>query len=451
MATTKITASGGEAGRRSPPLWRQLQIASRLVRGVREGQSLTVQLGQIDPQLRPGAQALSFHALRWLGTAEGVRNQLVRRQPGAAADALLCTALALTLPEGRAPYADFTLVDQAVEAANRDRQLRAHAGLLNACLRRYLRERAVLMRAIASDPVARWNHPAWWVDRLRKDHPDAWEHILSAAQEHPPMVLRVNQQRISVEDYLAHLAAAAMDAQWVGGAAIRLQQARAVTGLPGFDEGWVSVQSAAAQLAAPLLMSGLTSGEPKVLDACAAPGGKTAHLLELAPRARVLALEIDPKRGERITTNLGRLGLHAETRIADAAHIDAWWRGERFDAILVDAPCSASGIGSRHPDVRWLRRPSDIGELAARQDRLLNALWPLLNPGGRLLYATCSVFRQEGSERVEAFVACNRDARRLASPGHIFRSEGPVAGAVGDNAWCDDGFYYALLQKQAPI
>ena len=185
-----------------------------------------------------------------------------------------------------------------------------------------------------------------------------------------------------------------------------------------------------------------------MLDACAAPGGKTAHLLELCADARVTALEIDAVRSARIRDNLQRLGLQADVRVADAADLPGWWRGERYDAILLDAPCSASGIVSRHPDVRWLRRESDIAQLAAQQDRLLQALWPLLEPGGRLLYCTCSVFVQEGRDRVEAFLAHHSDARLLPSPGHLLPGAPEGAGALGDNGARDDGFYYALLHKR---
>ncbi|MDO5289129.1 MAG: 16S rRNA (cytosine(967)-C(5))-methyltransferase RsmB [Pseudomonadota bacterium] len=431
------------------PLWRQLQAAARLLCGVREGRSLTPQLEAVDTALRPGAQALSFHALRWLGLAQGLRERLAARRPPAAVDALLCTALALLAPEGPLAYPPFTLVDQAVEAAKRDKALRAHAALVNACLRRFLREQASLMAAVRqTDEVARWNHPRWWIERLRRDHPQHWQAILQAAQGHPPMVLRVNVQRIGVADFMAQLAQAGMPATALGGAAVQLDKPCPVTQLPGFADGWVAVQSASAQMAAPLLLDGLPAAAPRVLDACAAPGGKTAHLLALRPRAQVLALEVDSTRAPRIGQNLARLGVQADVRVADAARPAQWWRGERYDAILLDAPCSASGITARHPDVRWLRREADIAQLAAAQDALLHALWPLLLPGGRLLYCTCSVFRQEGSERIQMFAAHHADAVLLPSPGHLLPGLDGSAAALGDNAGRDDGFYYALLDKR---
>ena len=436
------------AGQRPPlPLWRQLQAAGRLVHGVRQGHSLTALLARVDGPLRPGAQALAFHALRWLGLAEGLRGRLAERAPTARADALLCVALSLLAADGPPSYPPFTLVHQAVEAAKRDAATRSSARLLNACLRRFLRERdALLQDARQSDPVALWNHPRWWIDRLAADYPAHWQAILTAAQQPAPLVLRVNARRASAQAYCQRLAEAGIEAAPLGDQTARLAQPRPVQALPGFAAGDVSVQSAAAQMAAPLLLAGLTAPAPRILDACAAPGGKTAHLLELAPLARVTALEIDPERSRLIQDNLTRLGLSADVRVADAADTAAWLReGDgAYDAILLDAPCSASGIAGRHPDARWLRRASDIDQLAAAQDRLLAALWPLLAPGGRLLYATCSVFRAEGQERVQAFVARNTGAALLPAPGHLL----PGGAALGDNGGFDDGFFYALLHKR---
>jgi 16S rRNA (cytosine967-C5)-methyltransferase len=222
--------------------------------------------------------------------------------------------------------------------------------------------------------------------------------------------------------------------------------------LPGFAMGDVSVQDAAAQVAAPLLLQGLpTRPGLRILDACAAPGGKTGHLLEMRPDAEVLALEIDPARCERIHQNLQRLSLSAKLLQADANEPQSWWDGRLFDAILLDAPCTASGIGRRHPDVRWLRRPEDSPQLAQTQLALLNTLWPLLALGGRLLYCTCSLFRTEGDEVMAAFLRRNTQAHLMASPGHLMPGQPPMGGALGDNPLGEhDGFYYALLEKMAP-
>lgn len=448
MAPSTRSTDSGKA--QAPPLWQLMQATAGMVAGVRGGQSLGRLLETVAPPLRSGTQALAFAALRRLGTADAIARRLAPRRPPAPVDALLCTAIALALPDSKPPYPVFTLVNQAVEACKRQAGGAARqASFLNACLRRFLRESETLLQCVSQDPVARWNHPHWWVARLQRDHPQHWQGILEAAQQAAPMDLRVNRRRVTARDYGDRLAAAGIGAMLLGEAALRLDRPRPVRELPGFDGGLVSVQSATAQRAAPLLLTGLDAAEPRVLDACAAPGGKTAHLLECCPRARVTALEIDAGRARRIEDNLARLGLRAEVHVADAGVPGSWWTGQRFDAILLDAPCSASGIAGRHPDVRWLRREGDLAQLAHEQDRLLAALWPLLAPGGRLLYCTCSVFRQEGAERIEAFVVRNSDARQCVAPGHILPSVAGQAAAIGDNGACDaDGFFYALLGKR---
>jgi 16S rRNA (cytosine967-C5)-methyltransferase len=428
----------------------------RALQAVRGGQSGTAALAAVDTALRPGVQALLFQVLRQAGRAEALRNQLAARKPPPAVDALLCTAIALCWSPQESPYEPFTLVNQAVEAAKRNPAMRAQASFVNGCLRRFLRERDALVARTDGEPLARWNHPVWWVERLRKDHPDHWERILQANNAHAPMALRVNAQKGTPDLYQKALAAIDLEAKPAGDHGVVLERAVPVQSLPGFGEGWVSVQDAAAQMAAPLLLDGLDLTQPlRVLDACAAPGGKTAHLLELAgPGAplQVTALEIDAARSARIGDNLQRLGLQAQVLVADAARPQDWWQqasgGAPFDAILLDAPCTASGIVRRHPDVRWLRRESDIAQLAALQSRLLHALWPLVRAGGRLLYCTCSVFRAEGEGQVQTFLAHNTDAQLLPSPGHLIPGGGHKPGAVQDNPPGDhDGFFYALLQK----
>ncbi len=435
----------------APPLWRQLQAAAAVLASVRRGESAGAALDRVPAELRSGTQALAFHALRQLGRAEALRRQLARRPPPPAADALLCTALALCWRDEDAPYEVFTLVDQAVEAAKRQADSRAQASFVNACLRRFLRERDALVAATDADPVAQWNHPRWWIDRLRREYPQQWQAILAANNSQPPMTLRVNARRSTRDDYLARLRAEGSAGQAVGEHGVILERPRGVHAVPGFDQGVVSVQDAAAQLAAPLLLRGLGSdggGPPRVLDACAAPGGKTGHLLEIADAA-VLALDVNRERCERIRETLARLGLAATVITGDAADPSAWWDGEPFDAILLDAPCTASGIVRRHPDVRWLRREGDIAQLAQLQARLLAVLWPLLKPGGRLLYCTCSVFREEGEVRVRTFVAHNNDALSLPAPGHLLPQGGSKDNPVRDNQQGDhDGFYFALLEKK---
>ena len=446
------------AGGAPVPLWRLLTAVAGALQAIRGGQSGTTALAAVDAALRPGVQALLFQVLRQAGRAEALRRQLAARAPAPAADALLCSALALCWDPQASPYEPFTLVNQAVEAAKHHPATRAQASFINGCLRRFLRERDALVAATDNDPVARWNHPAWWVQRLRKDHPQHWEQILQANNAHAPMVLRVNEQKCTVAQYLHVLDAINLEASAVGEHGVALHQAVPVQSLPHFAEGWVSVQDAAAQQAAPLLLQGLDLSQPlRVLDACAAPGGKTAHLLEMAgPQSplQVTALEIDATRSARIGDTLERLGLTAQVLMADAARPQDWWQSEcggvLFDAILLDAPCTASGIVRRHPDVRWLRRESDIAQLATLQAALLKALWPLLRPGGRLLYCTCSVFRAEGDAQVQTFLAHNTDAQLLPSPGHLIPGNADKGGAVPDNLTGDhDGFFYALLQKSA--
>jgi 16S rRNA (cytosine967-C5)-methyltransferase len=433
------------------PLWRQLQAAASVLAAVRQGESTTPALARLDPALRPAAQALAFQALRNLGRAEALRRLLAARSPPPAADALLCTALALAWNPQDKSYEAFTLVDQAVEAAKRDPATRGQANFINACLRRFLREQAALLAATDRDPVARWNHPRWWIERLQADHPDHWEDILRANNSQAPMTLRVFERKQPRAVFLQTLAAAQMPASPVGRYGVLLHRPRPVHEIPGFDAGLVSVQDAAAQLAAPLLLDGLAGqGRPlRVLDACAAPGGKTAHLLEISD-ASVTALDVDPVRCERIRETLARIGLQADVVVADAARPQAWWDGVPFDAILLDAPCTASGIVRRHPDVRWLRRETDIAQLAAQQARLLAALWPLVAVGGRMLFCTCSVFRAEGEAQMQTFVAHNKDAVLRPAPGHFLPQSGAKGNAVPDNPESDhDGFFYALLEKQS--
>lgn len=433
----------------APPLWRQLTETATVVQAVQAGMSGTTAIDSVAPELRPGVQALAFHVWRHLGRAQALRRKLASRPPPPAADALLCTALALVWDDAQAPYDTFTLVNQTVEAAKRQNATKAQANFLNACLRRFLRERAELVARTDADPAARWSHPLWWIEQLQRERPDHWRAILETANQSAPMVLRVNRRKTSHADYVRALKQASIAASAQAGGAIVLEKAVPVGQLPGFEQGWVSVQDAAAQMAAPLLLDGLSLGSSqRILDACAAPGGKTGHLLELCD-AQVVALDVDARRAQRIQANLRRLGLQADVRAADASQPSTWWDGRLFDAILLDAPCTASGIVRRHPDVRWLRRASDVAQLATVQRAMLQTLWPLLRPGGRLLYCTCSLFLAEGDAQTQTFLTHNTDAVLLPSPGHLMPRNGAKPGCVPDNGPCDhDGFYYALLQKR---
>jgi 16S rRNA (cytosine967-C5)-methyltransferase len=474
----------------APALARLLEHTADAVMAVREGHSLAELLPRLPEPMRPGVQALAFMTLRRLGAAMQVRALLAPKEPPPAVEALLLTALALLWPDPQAPYADHTLVDQAV-AATRQRTPAA-AGFVNAVLRRFLRERAEWVQAATHSPLGAYNHPPWWVQRLRDDWPGHWQELLRQANERPPMTLRANARRGSARSYIDRLAQHGIVATpWPGSStgegdvgraehAVVLAEPRAVAQLPGFAEGEVSVQDAAAQRAAPLLLGawpcqpGATDPAPAaslprlredahVLDACAAPGGKTAHLLELAD-LDLVALDVDAKRLARVHDNLMRLHLTGGTRpprvvAGDACHPAQWWDGRPFDAILLDAPCTASGIVRRHPDVRWLRRPADIARLAEVQAQMLAALWPLLAPGGRLLYATCSIFRAEGEHQIDAFLqrlGPNAARRWPHAPGHLLPlADNALAGEPGalsarapsPKAATSDGFFYALIEK----
>jgi 16S rRNA (cytosine967-C5)-methyltransferase len=291
-----------------------------------------------------------------------------------------------------------------------------------------------LLTALANDDVASLQHPAWWLARLRRTCRDGWQSIVASGNSPPPMTLRVNLRRGSVADYAGRLAALGFASRPVGTQGLILQTPVAVDALPGFFDGDVSVQDAGAQRAAQILAPFLMhKPAARVLDACAAPGGKTAHLLEIA-ELELLALDIDAARTRRIEENLQRLGLVADVKVADCSAIEQWWDGRLFDAILADVPCSASGVVRRHPDIKLLRRESDIRRFAQTQATILDALWSSLKSGGQLLYATCSVFAEENTGQVDAFLVRQPDATRLLEEQLL---------PCDDN----DGFYYALLQK----
>ncbi len=433
----------------APPLWQQLQACAQALQAVLQGRNHAQALSLVEVRLRPAAQALLFAVLRQWGRTLALKKILVQRQPSAPANALLCTGLALLVPSAQAMYPSHTLVSQLVEAVKRQASTQAQAAFVNACVRRFLREQDALMAQTDSVPSARWNVPTWWMERVRQDHPDHWQTILQNSQQAAPMTIRVNQRLISRDALQAAWAAQGVMADAVGTHGLVLHQAKPVHVLPGFEQGWWSVQDLAAQSAAPLLLTGLQPRDGhslKLLDACAAPGGKTAHLLEIAD-AQVTALDVDAQRCQRIHDNLARLQLHAHVVVADAAQPSSWWTGQAFDGILLDAPCTASGIVRRHPDIPWLRRAGDVAGLASQQKALLEALWPLLAPGGRLLYCTCSLFASEGRDQIQTFLANNKQARLLPSVGPFLPGVISQVDSVADNP-DHDGFFYALLERQ---
>jgi 16S rRNA (cytosine967-C5)-methyltransferase len=324
-------------------------------------------------------------------------------------------------------------VDQAVNAASAEPEIAHARGMVNAVLRRFLRERDALSRQLTGNREAQWNYPGWWIDAARSAYPADWEALLAAGNSLPPLTLRINRRQTDPAAYLALLEQHGMPARQIGPDAVLLMRPVPVLRIPGFADGLASVQDAAAQLAAPLLDPG---DGMRVLDACAAPGGKTGHLLERA-ELDLLALDRDGQRLQRVAENLQRLRLQASLKQGDAASAD-WWDGRPFDRILADVPCTASGIVRRHPDIRWLRRKGDTAQLAALSARILDNLWRMLAPGGKMLFVTCSVWLQESEGQAAAF-AMRNEARRLSAPGQML-----PATADNDN---HDGLFYALFQK----
>lgn len=318
------------------------------------------------------------------------------------------------------------------------------SGLVNGVLRRFQREAAALRALADADDEGRFAHPGWLIDAIRADWPQQWQEILLANNIHPPMTLRVNAQRSTREDYITRLAMAGIEAKPLATTPMGILLAAPcdVAALPGFTEGLASVQDSAAQQAARLLAP---SAGMKVLDACAAPGGKTAHLLEQTPGIDLLALDQDAERLQRVAANLDRLGLTAKLKAVNARMIAHWWNGEPFDRILLDAPCSASGVIRRHPDIKCLRKANDIPTLAEQQAALLNTLWPTLAPGGRLLYATCSVLRMENEGVVLDFLRTHPDA--VPIPIDLPGMDCGAGMQMLPGQHEGDGFYYALLEK----
>jgi 16S rRNA (cytosine967-C5)-methyltransferase len=390
------------------------------------------------PQARGAIQDIAYRTMRQLGRSEALLGLMTSKAPEPAMLAsLLCCAISLIdTPDGAAaPYEEFTVVDQAVTVATSHPDMAHAKGMVNAVLRRFLRERAELVKTVLLQPVAQYNYPQWWIDAARAAYPTNWQAILAAGNAQPPLTLRVNVRKTTVPAYVQLLADAGLGATQIGPSAVRLDKAIGVTAIPGFEQGLASVQDAGAQLAAPLLD---VHDGMRVLDACAAPGGKTCHILELA-NVEMTAIDSDPKRLVRIEENLARLGLSATLK-AFEAQTRVWWDGQQYDRILADVPCTASGIVRRHPDIRWLRRKGDALQLATLSAKILDNLWQMLRPNGKLLFVTCSLWPQESEAQAAAF-AVRHNAIRLDAPGQLL----PSGAAALDH----DGLFYALFQKNA--
>lgn len=439
--------------------WLRAAAATALEAVVTDGRSLDAALATAEEKIsdkdRPLLRMLTYGALRHhfrLREQLGMLLDRPLKKRDKVIESLLIIGL-FQLTDTRVP--DHAAVSMTVEAARLLRRPK-FAGLINAVLRNFQRKN------IASEGTrseeATLNHPAWLIDRLREDWPDDWREIVDANNDRAPMWLRVNAARTTAGDYLELLASSAESGATPGRLlegvpqAIRLTAPLPVDELPGFVAGQVSVQDAGAQLAAPWLVAG---GGRRVLDACAAPGGKTCHLLELlVPEATVTAIDIEEDRLVRVRENLERQGFAATVTAADASDLKSWWDGTHFDRILLDAPCSATGVIRRHPDIKVLRRDADISSLAGLQRRMLDALWQTLAPGGRLLYVTCSVLAAENEAVVNGFLAANADARedKVLHDYNIraLMCERSAGFQVLPGTQGLDGFYFAALEKIAP-
>ncbi|MCM1513003.1 MAG: 16S rRNA (cytosine(967)-C(5))-methyltransferase RsmB [Oxalobacter formigenes] len=417
--------------------------AAYAVAGVANGMALPATLSRVFHAWSPSSQAagamqdIAYRTMRQFGLARRLLRLMVKKTPDQPLlHSLLCCALALLSSPGEnraLPYEPHTVVDQSVRTAAALPSLSHAKGMVNAVLRRFTREQASLLPEAVKSAEAAWNYPAWWIRAVQSAYPRQWETLLENGNTTPPLTLRVNRKKLSAKDYLARLKEAGIGARQVGPAAVILGKALPVSYIPGFAEGLVSVQDAAAQQAASLL--DMQNGM-RVLDACAAPGGKTGHILETAD-VRLLALDHDPARLERIRENMVRLGLQADIRQGSAS-TQNWWDGIPFDRILADVPCTASGIVRRHPDIRWLRRKTDTSQLATLSAQILDNLWQMLRPDGKLLFVTCSIWPEESEKQAAAFAARNH-AARLPAPGQLL----PATEQESNH----DGLFYALFQK----
>ncbi len=432
------------------------QIAANAVNQVLSGRNLTLALPaalaifpNVTPQQRGAAQDLSYGTLRFYGEIDAYLTQLLEKPlTDERIHALLLVAIYQLLHD----KADvFTVVNQAVHAVS---QLKRPApkswakGLVNAILRNFLRQKESLATTLDTSEVVTYSYPQWWINKLKIQYPSHWQSMLEMGNQHPPMTLRVNTNKISMPDYLQLLTRQDIEATHIGAQAVILTKPQPVEKIPGFTDGIVSVQDYGAQLAAPLLD---LETNMRVLDACCAPGGKTGHILELADVA-MTSLDSDETRLQRVQSNLDRLNLRAELVVGDAASTD-WWDNRPFDRILADVPCTASGIVRRHVDIKWLRREADVASFAAQQAKILPSLWQMLAKGGKLLYVTCSVFYEENQGQVDKFLQNHTDATQLpfqvlfeALPNHPQTSITQLNGQLIPST-AHDGFFYALLQK----
>tara|TARA_A100000164_G_C21901065_1_gene770543 strand:+ start:159 stop:1457 length:1299 start_codon:yes stop_codon:yes gene_type:complete len=377
-------------------------------------------------------KSFTYKSLRNWGTAE-YQTKFIMDVPSKFSKFKSLIKCSLTLlSDPKKPYKEYTLVNETVNACKLDPQLSKFCGLTNASLRNFLRNRNYINSKVKENEEAFWNYPQWWINKTKMNWPNDWQKILKSGNNIPPLTLRVNKKKISVCDYLSLLNEKSLIAEQIGPWAIKLKNPTNVEKIPGFNDGLVSIQDAAAQLAAPLL--DVNKGM-YVLDACAAPGGKTCHLLEFADLS-LISIDNNKNRLNLVRENLNRLKLEANVVYCDAK-LNDWWDGNYFDRILVDVPCTSSGVVRRNPDIRWLRKPEDSKFLSNESTLILNNLWDMLLPGGKLLFVTCSIWPEESIEVAEKF-AKNNMAIKLNSPGQILPQN------LNNN---HDGLFFALFKK----
>lgn len=386
-------------------------------------------------QQQGAIQDLTYGVLRHYGQLNGLLNLLLDKTLQDLKLRYLLLVSLYQLQYSKAP--SYAIVDHAVSTARLVSDKRGAPGLVNAVLRNFIRKSSALWEQINND-VGKYSHPQWWVNKLRKQYPHDYKTILSASNQRPSMTLRVNVRKIGVKAYQNMLDEHGIKADLIWYAALRLVQPLPVEKLPGFKEGLVSIQDAGAQLAAPLLD---VHDGMHVLDACAAPGGKSTHLMELA-QIKLTVLDSNAQRLVRVAENFERLGNEFHRLICgDALYPSEWWDGQAFDRILADVPCSASGVVSRHPDIKWLRRQTDLSIFASNQENILNTLWKILKREGKLLYITCSIFQEENLILIKKFLQSHQDARLLP-----LSHSNMVNGQLLPSS-LHDGFFYALLCK----
>jgi 16S rRNA (cytosine967-C5)-methyltransferase len=428
------------------------QIAAHAVNQVLLGRNLTLALPdaqarfpQATPQQRGGAADLSYGTLRFYGEVDAYLNQLLEKP---LSDERIHVLLLVAIYQLLHDKADaFTVVNQAVHAVSQMKRPAPKSwakGLVNAILRNFLRQKNQLAAAFEANEVATYSYPQWWINKIKLQYPNDWQGILLAGNQHPPMTLRVNTNKVSVDEYIQLLARQDIEASQIGAQAVILKKPIAVEKVPGFNDGVVSVQDYGAQLAGPLLD---VQRNMRILDACCAPGGKTGSILELAD-VEMTGLDSDETRLQRVQSNLNRLNLKASLIVGDAAE-RAWHDGKSYDRILADVPCTASGIVRRHVDIKWLRREADVAAFAAQQARILPNLWQMLAKDGKLLYVTCSVFDEENQGQIDSFLSNHVDAVQLPIDGFVHHQLINVTHANGQliPTTAHDGFFYALLQK----